>query len=74
MNQLRSSRNQISQQYYEKIDKKVDKKFYIGIDFHKIFNPEYPNEYFTALFNEISNQHPSTNYLHDLDSLSKVLE
>jgi hypothetical protein len=25
------------------------------MDFHKIFDPEYLNEYFTALFNEINN-------------------
>jgi hypothetical protein len=72
MSQLRSASNGISQQYYEKILKKVDKKFYIGMDFHKIFNPEYPNEYFTALFNEINNLIPSGTHLHNLDSLPKV--
>ena len=69
---LKSSINQVSEDYYRKINKKVDKKFYIGIDFLKIYNSEYPNEYFTALFNEISNKMPPVHALHNFDLIPKV--
>ena len=74
INQLNSTRNKISDKYLKGINKTVDKKFYIGMDFHKIFNPDFPQEYYTALFNEIYNQMPHAPALYNWETIPKVFK
>jgi hypothetical protein len=54
------------------INRTVAKKFYIGLEFFKIFNPDYPNEYYTSMFNQIVNQLPPYPALFSWDTIPKV--
>ena len=58
--------------FINKIKNATTKKFFLNIEYHKLFNPSFPHEYFTPQWQNITNDIPPIPLLFEWDYVPQV--